>query len=218
LAVAGLKLSDAAVSVAIALRVGAHAVTPYTCIYGAAVLTNGHHGLSCLKSAGRQNRHASINDIIHRALHSAGVQATLEPVGLCTSSGKRPDGVALSPWARGLPLAWDFTCPDTLAPSHILKSSMAAGGAASSAEAAKRTKYAELSHQFIVTPVSIETLGTWGRDAWLFTELLGKRIAVVTREPRSTAFLRQRISIAIQRGNAVSVLGTHRHMVPQAVD
>ena len=34
------------------------------------------------------------------------------------------------------------------------------------------------------------------------------RIRQVSREVNSTAFLLQRISIAVQRGNAVSVLGT----------
>jgi len=35
-----------------------------------------------------------------------------------------------------------------------------------------------------------------------------KCIAVAAGEPRSTQFLFQRLSIAIQRGNAASVLGT----------
>ena len=39
---------------------------------------------------------------------------------------------------------------------------------------------------------------------------LGRRIAAAKNDPRSTYFLRQRLSIAIQRGNAASVLGTMR--------
>ena len=39
-----------------------------------------------------------------------------------------------------------------------------------------------------------------------------------TGDPRSTMFLRQRISGAIQRGNAISVLGTHRHLLRSNVD
>ena len=37
---------------------------------------------------------------------------------------------------------------------------------------------------------------------------ISRRIAESTGEPRSGEFLRQRLSIEIQRGNAVSVLGT----------
>jgi len=37
---------------------------------------------------------------------------------------------------------------------------------------------------------------------------IGRRIAVAAGEPQSTQFLFQRLSIAIQRGNAASVVGT----------
>jgi len=36
-----------------------------------------------------------------------------EPAGLSRDDGKRPDGVTLLPWAKGKPLAWDVTVPDT---------------------------------------------------------------------------------------------------------
>ena len=45
---------------------------------------------------------------------------TREPVGLFRSDGKRPDGATQIPWARGEPLAWDVTVPDTYADSHII--------------------------------------------------------------------------------------------------
>jgi hypothetical protein len=37
---------------------------------------------------------------------------------------------------------------------------------------------------------------------------LGRRTAEVSGDPRSTAFLKQRLALAVQRGNAASVLGT----------
>ena len=36
---------------------------------------------------------------------------------------------------------------------------------------------------------------------------VGRRIAMETGEPRSTDFLLQRLSVAVQRGNCASVLG-----------
>jgi len=36
---------------------------------------------------------------------------------------KRPDGATQITWTSGRLLLWDFTCPDTLAPSHKQKSS-----------------------------------------------------------------------------------------------
>ena len=35
-------------------------------------------------------------------------------------------------------------------------------------------------------------------------------MAEVSKEPRSTTFLRQRLSVAVQRGNAACILGTLR--------
>jgi hypothetical protein len=37
---------------------------------------------------------------------------------------------------------------------------------------------------------------------------IGQKIQKITNESRSTSYLSQRISIAVQRGNAASVLGT----------
>ena len=59
-------------------------------------------------------------------------------------------------------------------------------------------------------PVAIETSGVWGRQGFELVNEIGRRIATVTHEPRSTAFLRQRISVAVQRGNAYCVLDTFR--------
>ena len=57
-------------------------------------------------------------------------------------------------------------------------------------------------------PVAVETLGALGEEASNFVHELGGRIATVTGEKRSTEFLLQRLSVAIQRGNASSVMGT----------
>ena len=44
------------------------------------------------------------------------------------NDGKRPDGMSLVPWSRGLPLLWDFTCSeqDTLTPSNMSTSASGA--------------------------------------------------------------------------------------------
>ena len=41
-----------------------------------------------------------------------------------------------------------------------------------------------------------------------FVEDVGCRIAASTGEKRSTSYLFQRISVAVQRGNAAAILGT----------
>ena len=122
--------------------------------------------------------------------------------------GKRPDGATLIPWSQGRCLIWDFTCPDTLAQSHLLQSSLAAGSAASVAETNKVSKYGNLATTYRFAPFAVETLGGWGPEALALSSELGGRIAAKTGERRSTIFLRQRLDVVVQRGNAVSVRGT----------
>ena len=55
--------------------------------------------------------------------------------------------------------------------------------------------------------VAIETSGTWGEQAIDLVKEIGRRFAEATHEPRSTAFLRQRLSFAVQRCNAFCILG-----------
>ena len=164
--------------------------------------------LACRKSSGRHLRHSLANDVISRALRSANTPSILEPTGMLRADGKRPDGVTMIPWSRGKALVWDFTCPDTLAPSHVRQTSVAAGSAAIAAESKKRTKYAEVSVSNSFVPFAIETLGVWGTDAHALSSEIGSRIAAVTGEPRSTAFFRQRLDISVQRGNAAAILRT----------
>ena len=204
----GLNLDDAALRIAVGLRLGVPLVLDHKCHCGASVDKLGHHGLSCRRSAGRQLRHSLLNDTIQRALQSAGVQSVREPPGLLRTDGKRPDGSTLVPWSRGRCLIWDATCPDTVAPSYVTRSADEAGTAATTSETKKISKYVALSDRHEFVPVAIETFGTWGERGLSFINEVGKRVAAVSGDNRSTAFLKQRMSLAIQRGNAAAVLGT----------
>jgi hypothetical protein len=210
----GLCLSDRELRVAVGLRLGAPLVRSHACVCGTSVDSLAHHGLSCRRSAGRQRRHAQANDVIARAVRATDVQAELEPQNLLSDSYRRPDGATLDPWHRGRFLVWDFTCPDTLAPSHVAQSAAAAGSAAAQAETNKLRKYAELEARRDIhfVPIVIETLGTWGAAATELCRDIGSRLAITTGDPRSHLFLKQRLSLAIQRGNASSIAGTYTWM------
>ena len=56
--------------------------------------------------------------------------------------------------------------------------------------------------------MAVETLGALGEEACTFFRDLEHWIQAVTSEPRSVQFLMQRLSVAVQRGNAACVLGT----------
>jgi hypothetical protein len=138
-----------------------------------------HHGLSCIKSAGRISRHSCLNDILKRAFSSANIPCILEPTGVLRDDGKHPDGITIIPWKKGKSLVRDVTCTDTLAPSHLSESSISPKSAANLAAVLKKRKYKSLSDNYFFVAFAVEK-----------------------------TYLKQRISIAIQRGNAASVIGT----------
>jgi len=97
--------------------------------------------LSCRHGSGRHSRHDQLNDLLCRAFIRSGTLAIREPHGLCTSNGKRPDGVTQIPLRRGRCLAWDAACPDTFATCHVTACSDEAGSAAVNTEIRKCHKY-----------------------------------------------------------------------------
>ena len=78
--------------------------------------------------------------------------------------------------------------------------------AATEAEARKRAHYSDLPDSVSFTPVAIETTGGIGDSSFIFLKELGRRIAEETEEKLAFKYLRQRLALAIQRGNAACVL------------
>ena len=122
----GTKLDNESLRIALGLPLGVPIVVGHACVCGSKVDVFGTDGLSCRRSGGHIPWHATVNETIHRAMVSGGVPTVLEPVGVFRNDGKRPDGMSLIPWSRGLPLLWDFTCSDTLAPSNLSTSASGA--------------------------------------------------------------------------------------------
>ena len=110
--------------------------------------------------------------------------------------------------AKGQPLAWDVTVPDTFADSHIDSTSTEAGSAAKQAAMFKDFKCADIASTHLFFPVSIETAGTYDAPAREQIDEIGRRITDVTEDSKETIYLYQRISIIIQRGNTISFLHT----------
>ena len=139
---------------------------------------------------------------------TADVPAVLEPLGLSNNNNKRPDGMSIFPWKQGKTLVWDYTCSDTLAWSHTNITSQEAGRSADLAEKNKLAKYDYLTRNYFFIPVAAETMGSWGKLGLQFIQELGARIKDITGEKDSASYLFQTLGMAIQRGNAASVIGT----------
>ena len=101
-------------------------------------------------------------------------------------------------------LVWDVTVVATVAQSYVAATSQQAGAA----ENRKRSKYRALEDQIIVQPIGFKTMGSWGADANPFLTEIGSRVKQATGNARAMEFLRQRVSIEIQRGNTPAVMGT----------
>ena len=100
---------------------------------------------------------------------------------------------------------WDFTCVHRLAASYTEKAKQEGATVATAAEIKKRDKYRDLSPPCIFQPVAVETLGGLGVDTLRFIREVGSRISAITRDTRATHFLRQRLAVAVQLGNAACV-------------
>ena len=64
---------------------------------------------------------------------------------------------------------------------------------------------------YVIEQYGVETLGPWGPSAHLVFRDIAKRLVDSSRDQRAGLFLGQRIGIAIQRGNAASLLGTFKN-------
>ena len=203
IAACGLRLDDEAVRVAVALRLGLNVCVPHQCSCGADVDAWGQHAWSCKHAAGRIQRHHALNDVIARALTAAGIPVSKEPSGLFPNDVRRPDGITLVPWQAGKAVAWDVTVVSTLADSYVGASSTSSAAAAEQAAYRKSMKYADLPASFQFQPIAVETLGPINDSATDFLDRLGQMISAKTNEVRERMYLYQRISITIQRFNAV---------------
>ena len=107
-------------------------------------------------------------------------------------------------------MVWDCTCVDTFAGVHLNRSAVETGAAAGSAYERKRRKYAALAgaHQF--EPIAVETMGLYGTSTGHILRAIGRRLVKATGEAREVTWFYQNLGIAIQRGNAFSILSAGR--------
>jgi len=214
----GLRLDNESIRVAVGLRLGTKLCEEHQCPCGAKVDPEGTHGLACRRSAGRSTRHYAINDLVYRALHRANVPAVKEPAGLLRTDGKRPDGLTLIPWHGGRSATWDVTVTDTMAASYLSSTSTMAGGAARAAADRKIQKYTNLMGSYHFIPLAVETLGPVNFEGFRFLSDLGRRLTESTGDPREKSFLFQRLSITIQRYNAICFQGSFSHPADNDTD
>ena len=78
-----------------------------------------------------------------------------------------------------------------------------AGAPAEQAAIRRNSKNSVLSQSYLFQPVAVENSGVLNRSAVDFLTALGRRISSSSGEERESLFLLQRISITMQRFNAI---------------
>ena len=170
--------------------------------------SRGIHSLACKRSQGRTPRHAQLNRVIADGFKAAGIPTQSEPAHLSLSDGKRPDGITLIPYSMGKSVVWDGTVHSTLYTSNIQETARTAGAAARKAERQKLNKYAVFQREYHVVPLAFETHGSLGPATERFLKELSKKIVKTTGDNRAGAFFQQRLCLAVQWGNGISLLGS----------
>ena len=109
------------------------------------------------------------------------------------------DGVNIAPWKSERSFVWDVTCPDTFATSYEMQATAEAGAVA---EGKKKTKYEAIASLPSNRYHEVHVFGPGD----ILCDLARK---ATSNDPNSKAYLFQQISVAVQRGNAASVLGSY---------
>ena len=68
-----------------------------------------------------------------------------------------------------------------------------------------------VNDNYHVVPIAHKTMGSWAPDSLKFLKDMGSRITEVTSEKRAKSYLFQSLSMNVQRGNALCVMGTVAH-------
>ena len=82
---------------------------------------------------------------------------------------------------------------------------------AARAEALKEEKYSALRHSHFFMAIAVETSGVLGLRSLSFIKDLGSRMHSHSGDKHCTKYQLQRISMAIQQGNAISILDSLPH-------
>ena len=190
------------VRIAIGLRLGVPLCVPHSCCQcGAQVNKFGRHGLSCPK---KTETYAQVGSIVRDCLDSLSV-SHYELSDYREASGNPPEGTKLTPWRCGQPLVWDITVVDTFAPHHSSLIEEGPGAVANRIETVKTVEQLRLLSTHSYVPLVIETTGVFGTETAKFFKELARRMRLISRDSREHSSLLQKISIAIQCGNAAAI-------------
>ena len=183
----------------------------------------GDHALHCRDDHGMKgSRHDRIRDAIYKVAQHASFNPQKEMPGIVPGSLSRPADIFVGNWVDGRKIAFDVSVTSPVQEAVLFQ---AAQRPAAAIEARKQTKMRIhrdncQAQGIFFQPLVVESFGGWDSDALVFLKELGRQDA--RRWGKDSAleikFLFQRLSIALQRGNAALLLDRDPEPPTQRVD
>jgi hypothetical protein len=183
-----------------------------------AIADDGWHFLSCKSQSREQSvRHNTVVDALYHTALTVGGQAVREPQGLSAEDGRRPDLQLVFP---GQHLLTDVVVVHPLSRSRI-NAGHRAGYWLLEAQRKKRVKYARVAadHGAQLLPFAVETSGSLAPDAMALLDTIsraGREHLALWPHYEIQRQMAGAVAVAIQRGNAMLVLGGYSMTVAKA--
>jgi hypothetical protein len=216
----GLKLHSAEFRAVAQYRLG----IPLYSVAGACLTCHAHndvfgdHAIACATDAERIARHDHLRDVLFQAAQTAALAPVRERRDLFPYDNERPADVYIPMWTQGRDAALDVTVISPLQAAEVRRAAANAGAALETAVRQKMTKSYDKCRQAGVEfiPLAVETLGGWDQDAISNIRKLGHHLArhSSTDDSSTIRHLFQRLSIFLQRGNAILLLGRRPNFPP----
>jgi hypothetical protein len=159
------------------------------------------HFSACRRVSGitKIHRHNEVQAALVAGVRRLGLNAVPSPPGYHADSAKNPDVLVSFP--AGAMMCLDVSIVHPTAASHVGAAGARRGVICERMEAAKTAKHgaAAKAHGHDFSPFVLETYGYCGRAAERFL----KSAAVASLVPGAYRELRERVAVAVQRGNAL---------------
>lgn len=97
---------------------------------------------------------------------------------------------------------------DSLAASNMVGTTKKPGMASEKAAIRKHRKYSAIKANYHFVAFAVESLGPWSKEAVDLLKKIGSNLIRASGEPKSKQYLFQRVSLAIQHGNAMCVISS----------
>lgn len=173
--------------------------------------SDGNHQLTCLKAGHFVYRHNLIRDSLAHIGTSAHIQTRTEGTGYIAGTQRRPGDVIFTDFLANGTLLCDVAVINPMCDNWINLAIRGRGVAVAAKDEEKRNEYRP--DLIEVQPVCFEALGCPSSGAIYIINALANRLANYTADymlddlniSAQTLYVHQRVSVALQKGNALMI-------------